>query len=618
MRTTRKPTLLLAGIAVAALIGLFLYQLLGPSGAIVVSPQTTVITAPLADDGLPDYAAYLLDQMGRGVPPESNGAIPYLQAMWPAEIAPADQPVICKELGMALPAAEGMSEPYSDEALVDELVQWQLAQLKADGTIQDDEPFDDERLRSWVREEVIERCKETPWTADQAPPLADWVGAHESHYALLHEAASREHYYLPPVTLLTDPDAPLYYVLLPHVQNLRSGVRCLRLRVSYYLGTGDLDAAWQDILVMYRLSETCRGQALVGDLVSIACAGIANDSTKRLLNSDDLTPELAKQIHAWLQRRAPRSDMANTMDQFERLGFVTAVLEMAGARMATESDYSVTDDMGPLAQFSRLALNWNLMLEIGNEWYDRLVEAMSQPTYHQRHAALAAIDSDLDQLNNVTVGKMGSALVSRDSRTRSVSDVMLSLFLPATTAAIAAEERDNTYLLLHQVAAALAVYRVEQGDYPDDLTALTPNLLKQSLVDLYGNALAYRKTEGGYLLYSLGPNGVDEGGSHDQWHTYKGYIISEVEEHDRAIRKLVGEPPKAGDAEEPEQQAVGERDAVDAEPNPLDDDEELFDLAEEDFYEYLEPPVDADDVSIRLPLYHPPKPKFDPDAVDEW
>lgn len=60
---------------------------------------------------------------------------------------------------------------------------------------------------------------------------------------------------------------------------------------------------------------------------------------------------------------------------------------------------------------------------------------------------------------------------------------------------------------------ALRAFLLKYGRYPDSLEALVPEFLKAAPVDPYsGNALVYRRTETGYLLYSVGPDGVDNGG----------------------------------------------------------------------------------------------------------
>ena len=67
---------------------------------------------------------------------------------------------------------------------------------------------------------------------------------------------------------------------------------------------------------------------------------------------------------------------------------------------------------------------------------------------------------------------------------------------------------------LTQVALSLAAYKADHGDYPPSLPALTPGYLPAIPEDLFsGKSPLYRPERGGYLLYSVGPNGSDDGGA---------------------------------------------------------------------------------------------------------
>jgi hypothetical protein len=60
---------------------------------------------------------------------------------------------------------------------------------------------------------------------------------------------------------------------------------------------------------------------------------------------------------------------------------------------------------------------------------------------------------------------------------------------------------------------AIRAYRAEQGRYPDKLTDLAPKYLKQVPNDLYTDKPPiYRVTDSGFLLYSVGRGGKDNGG----------------------------------------------------------------------------------------------------------
>ncbi len=580
MKISFKRVLLFGGVVLLLFVAYMAYQLLTPSGPIAISPQTTVITEPLADDGLPDYAAHVLGKMNEGVTPKNNGAIPYLQAMWPAELDIAQQQVVCTELGMDMPPTDGMQEPYSDKKLITELTAWYKEQQLAGKVV------DEEELRHWVQEELVHHFQVAPWTADDAPAMVDWLERNEPYFALLHEAAECEKYYLPPTALLTDPQGSLIHILLPHVQSLRSAVRCLGVRANYHIGSGELDAAWDDCLTMYGLAASSSGQALVGDLVSIACESTANGVTLEILDSAALTPELAKRIQPYLQSRPPRDSMRATIDEFERLLFVTAILEMSGERQSANPNAAMgAPSLGPLAGVAHLAIDWNLMLTIGNGWYDQIVAALALPTHAERRAAIDAIDAKLAKGAALGPGAIAGSVFSRRARTQQMANVFSSMLLPAVNAAVGAENRANTQLRLLQTAAAEAVYRVENGTVSRSLDALVPQLLPTAPIDTYGNPLVYKPADNGYLLYSLGQNGQDEAGSNEAYSTYKGYETSDIknEDQDRALRELLDEP------------------AAEAGGDELD-------------YEFVRAPKDADDWALRLPLPERPIPEYEPAA----
>ena len=216
------------------------------------------------------------------------------------------------------------------------------------------------------------------------------------------------------------------------------------------------------------------------------------------------------------------------------------------------------------------------MLEIANRWYDDLLEALDKPSYAERQAALDAVDAQFAQQSQLSAGKVVGSAFSRKSRSENIANILSGLFLPAMTAAISAEDRANNLRQLERVAAALALHRSQHDAYPKSLNALLSAILSDLPTDVYGNVLEYQPTSDGYLLYSRGPNGMDEAGSHQQWQVYKGYETTDIESQDRQLRRLLGEP-----------------------------------AADQDTYGFLRAPEDADDLALRLPLYHPPLPRIE-------
>ena len=76
------------------------------------------------------------------------------------------------------------------------------------------------------------------------------------------------------------------------------------------------------------------------------------------------------------------------------------------------------------------------------------------------------------------------------------------------------EVKADTENALLMTMLALRAYRLEHGTYPVALAALTPVYLKAVPDDPFAlsGPLRYKNTAGGYLLYSVGPDGKDDGG----------------------------------------------------------------------------------------------------------
>src|SRR2546422_117275 len=100
-----------------------------------------------------------------------------------------------------------------------------------------------------------------------------------------------------------------------------------------------------------------------------------------------------------------------------------------------------------------------------------------------------------------------------EEKGKAVGDILVSLLIPAVRKVQTASDRTEQIQRNLHVAFALAAYRTEHDAYPKKLEALAPKYLTKVPEDLFsGKALIYRPSADGYLVYSVGPNGRDEGG----------------------------------------------------------------------------------------------------------
>jgi hypothetical protein len=77
-------------------------------------------------------------------------------------------------------------------------------------------------------------------------------------------------------------------------------------------------------------------------------------------------------------------------------------------------------------------------------------------------------------------------------------------------------EREDAVMRLLVAHLSLHAYRQEHGEWPESWADIEAENLPPLMGDPYdtaGKPLRYRRTEDGFNLYSVGPNGVDEGGT---------------------------------------------------------------------------------------------------------
>ena len=166
----------------------------------------------------------------------------------------------------------------------------------------------------------------------------------------------------------------------------------------------------------------------------------------------------------------------------------------------------------------RALVDWNVALRMGNSLYDRLAEAMRKPTRAQRRNALADIDRDIAEMSKKAHDPSALAWSflagPRRAASQFAGQLLVSLLLPAVSSASEAEDRWTMQWQVHELAFALAAYHADHGAYPAKLADLKPKYVPKIPTDMFNHDadLHYTRKGDGYRLYSVGPNGIDNGG----------------------------------------------------------------------------------------------------------
>lgn len=278
--------------------------------------------------------------------------------------------------------------------------------------------------------------------------------------------------------------------LMPYLGEFRGLARALKLRGDVLSERGDWGGAMAGYLDAMELGESVpRGSSIIGQLVGIACQAIGRKGAWQAvdhLSASDLRTATARMI-ALEQRHYSWSDslqeekwsgVAGLQEVFRRPGGLGSLLSnSSGVQAENRNEGSRV--------MTAILVGKSTVVKHYMQYMDALIANAKLP--YTAHPADPPIPSD--PINQILCP------VFNVGRFKELEGVVLQNALLKTT-------------------LALHLYRREHAAYPARLEDLTPRYLDSVPADPFARAgtLRYRRRGAGYLLYSIGPDGVDNGG----------------------------------------------------------------------------------------------------------
>ncbi len=471
-----------------------------------IGKETTFITAPLDKDGYIDYAAALNKVLGKGITPRSNANVLLWKALGPRP-----------EGGRTMPAEFfsllGIESPPERGDYFVGLGPYARNHLKLSAGAEIDAVYDRQSEAS-----------QRPWTPKQYPYIASWLKLNEKPLALVVEATRRPDYFNPLTPRKTgEVSRGLLNVPLPGVQQGRELAQALAARGLLHASEGRTDEAWQDLLACHRLGRLIgRGGLLIEGLIGVGIGDIANSASVAFLDRVPLTSKQARACLRDLQQLPPLPPPADRIDLTERYMFleIVVMVERHGLNYLDQlSGQLETRKPDPLEKQIVARIDWGPILRKGNQSCDRIVAILRLKDRAAREKQMTAFirewdnsmkpRSDLKSRVRLFLGVDRPEMAVGDGIGNMLIGMMAGSFGKVQQAADRAEQTQRNL----QVAFALAAFNGDKGSYPKELAELAPKYLAQVPNDLFsGKALFYHPERKGYLLYSVGLNGKDDGG----------------------------------------------------------------------------------------------------------
>lgn len=285
-----------------------------------------------------------------------------------------------------------------------------------------------------------------------------------------------------------------FYALLPHLAVLKGIGQLVRLRAVARMQAGQTNEALADVQFALRLSQSLKLEPLlISQLVRIAILNSVLQPLWEGLAQQRWTEAQLAEVQAALAAVKLLDDFGRTI-RAER-AFGNVLLEKL-----SQGDRQALAEFGPDAPFQ---------LRFAPAGFIRQNQVTLNRLYQDRILPLV----DAGQ-HRVFTERIDAADDVPELRKFHPYNIFAKLLYPAVAKTALKFAHGQTMLDLAVVACALERHRLAHGQHPETLAALAPRFLAALPLDVItGQPLHYeRGADGGFTLYSVGPDARDDGG----------------------------------------------------------------------------------------------------------
>ncbi len=316
------------------------------------------------------------------------------------------------------------------------------------------------------------------------------------------------------------PDQSLIFQTLPSIGHLRRLARSRIASMYQALAQGDASEAVAALDQTLYIAQVNTHQSLIVDqLVGRAIAAEAAGRLRQALMQHQLEATTSARLLKTFQQRLPlgSTEIALHGEQLIILDMIQRVYSddgTGGGRLLLAEIGDMAQMTGAGSSTSRPKAGALAIVNLGGFLYasrTEVTEAVNEFFDHSiRLSTLSRADRRADPFDE------DAFLAALDWRY-----MPLNMLIPALGRAIDARDAIDCELAGTIIMLALQQYQAETGRYPDSLDELTPSILEVIPADPFSvkgfvyRTLADDSAGKGYVLYSIGVDGVDNDGASD-------------------------------------------------------------------------------------------------------
>ncbi|MCA9242625.1 MAG: hypothetical protein KDA32_01620 [Phycisphaerales bacterium] len=374
-------------------------------------------------------------------------------------------------------------------------------------------PSDPEALELY--DSAVAQTEQNKWTGDDelfdaamagdlaavnSPEIQAWLAANSRALADFRAAS---HMNMQGRPLTPSEDGMMISVLLPNLAPLRTLAKMSAIEARSLQAAGQPQEAVNVLMdTVVAGAHTGKGPTLIESLVGVAMQALATDHMLDTFERDNGSIDYETVVQEWDARANERMAPISRTMQFERASSLDITQRVFEHIPETGQDALRMDRLsmvmsltGESSTVSNLlfALNMNRLGVQGNadqlnSVYDDMSAAMTTP-FPEARESLGAVEARLES--------------------QEFSGSMARLLVPSLARAYYHTSLGEARLAGTRTVAGILAYRQRNGALPDSLDQLGTN----AVIDPFSGApLVYERVGNDFRLYSVGGDGVDDGG----------------------------------------------------------------------------------------------------------
>lgn len=277
-----------------------------------------------------------------------------------------------------------------------------------------------------------------------------------------------------------------------YLRDIRTAARMLALEAFYASARGDTGRATTALMHSLKVADSLRGHPLlIPQLVRDVCLGISCGALEKSVNRASFSENQLGSLQSALEDVDVDGATVTGMigEPVLALSYMDRRLRSMAGVERQNPEYVVFPSR---RQFALRGYMERVMLRNIRQ-YPRIIEIGELPPWERKAA--------------------GDTIIQKIERDSWITNVLASITVPPLVGGYDAENRTMAQLATARVALAALRYSLAERSTPEGLKDLKPAYLSEIPLDPFdGEPLRYRRTDTGFVVYSLGHDRDDDGG----------------------------------------------------------------------------------------------------------